>query len=79
MGHLLGVSNKHSSLVANVPNLSTGYISPKFHLVFDELFETFIRTKDDESVFNNIDNDLLKLNRYWYAEDEHDYIGKLIY
>ena len=59
--------------------LHTGYISPQFHLVFDDLFETVIRTKDDEGVFNAIFNDLLKLNRDWYAEYENDDNGKLIY
>ena len=49
MGHFLGFSDDHSSLVKNVRNLSTGYISPQFHLVFDDLFETFIRTKDYEN------------------------------
>ena len=47
MGQFLGFSDDHSSLVANVNNLITGYISPQFHLVFDDLFETVICTKDD--------------------------------
>ena len=65
--------------MVNVCNLSTGYISPQLHLVFDDLFETVIITKDDESVFNAICNDLFELNRDWYTKDEHDYNGKLIY
>ena len=54
MDQFLGFSDKHSSLVASVSNFSTGYISPQFHLAFDDLFETFICTKDDDSVFNAI-------------------------
>ena len=54
MGQFLGFSDEHSYLVENVHNLSTGYISPQFHLVFDDLFETAIRTKDDDHVFNKI-------------------------
>ena len=65
--------------MVNVCNLSTGYISPQLHLVFDDLFETVINTKDDESVFNAICNDLFELNRDWYAKDEHDDNGNLIY
>ena len=45
MGQVFGFSGEHSSPVSNVSNLSTEYISPQFHLVFDELFETVIRTK----------------------------------
>ena len=63
-------SDEHSSLVANVRNLSTGYISTQFHLVFDDLFETVICTVDDEVVFDAICNDLFDLNRDWYAGDE---------
>ena len=74
----MGFSEEHSSLVTNVHNLSTGYISPHFHLVFDDLFDTVILTKDDESVFNAIFNYLFQLNRYFYAKDEHDDNGKLI-
>jgi hypothetical protein len=34
LGHFLGYSDKHSSLVANVQHLKTGFISPQFHVVF---------------------------------------------
>ena len=78
MGHFLGFSDDHSSLVKNVRNLSTGYISPQFHLVFDDLFETFICTKDDDNGFNKIYNDLFDSNRDWYAQDEHYDNVKLI-
>ena len=68
MGQFWGFSDEHSSLVENVYNLSTGYISPLFHLVFDDLFETVICTKDYENVFNQNFNDLFGLNRYWYSK-----------
>ena len=48
-------------------------------MVFDDLFDTVILTKDDESVFNAIFNYLFQLNRYFYAKDEHDDNGNLIY
>ena len=63
MGHFLGFYDDHYSLVANVHDLSTGYISPQFHLVFDNLFETVMCTKDDENVFNKCCNDIFDLNR----------------
>ena len=78
MGQFLGCYNEHSSLVKKFRNLSTGYISPQFHLVFDDLLETVIHTKYEESVFNAIGNELFELNRYWYAKDKHDENGKPI-
>ena len=78
-GAILGFSYEHSSLVVIICHLSTGYISPWFHLVFNDLFETVIHTIDDESVFNAICNDIFELNRDWCAKDENDDTGKLIY
>ena len=52
MSQFLGSSDENSSLMANVYHLSNGYISPQFHLVFINLFETVICTRDDEIVFN---------------------------
>ena len=50
MGKFLWFFYEHSSLVENVCHLSTGFISPQFHLVFDDLFETVVCTKDDDNV-----------------------------
>jgi len=79
MGRFLGFSDKHSSLVANVRNLSTGYISLQSHLVFDDLFETVVYLGEDDIVFNAICNNLFDLNRDWYIEDEYDENDKLVY
>ena len=40
MGQFLGFSKEHSSTVALVRNLHTGYVSPQYHVVFDDKFET---------------------------------------
>ena len=56
MGKHLGFSDKHSPLVAIFHYSSTGCISPWFHLVFHDLFEMIICTRDDESDFNSICN-----------------------
>ena len=69
IGKFLGVLDEHYSLVENVCHLSTGYISPQFHLVFDDLFKMFICTRDDENVFNAIYNDIFELNGDWYAKN----------
>ena len=59
MGKFWGFSDKYYSLVTNVRHLSIGYISYWFHLVFNDLFEKFICTIDNECVFNTISNDVL--------------------
>ena len=35
LGNFLGFPDNHYSLVSNVQNLTTGYISPQYHLAFD--------------------------------------------
>ena len=40
MGQFLGFSCEHSSTVALVCNLNTGHVSPQYHVVFDDNFET---------------------------------------
>ena len=60
-------------------SLSTGYISPQYHLVFGDLFETFIIQGDDDSIIASIYNDLLISNMDWYTEESFDGTGKIIY
>ncbi len=65
LGQFLGYLDQHSSLTANVCNLSTGYISPQFHLVFDDKFETIVGTggdTDDADFANEICNRLFETN-----------------
>ena len=47
LGQFLGNSTSHSTTVGLVRNLTTGKISPQFHLVFDDLFETVSTTFQD--------------------------------
>ncbi len=79
MGQLVGFSDEHSSLVANVHHLSTNFISPKFHIVFDDLFETVKRIGVDEPVIESICQDLFQLNRELYAKEELEKAGNIIY
>ncbi len=39
-GQFLGFSDEHSLLVATVCHLTTGFVSPQFHVVFDDHFHT---------------------------------------
>jgi hypothetical protein len=79
LGQFVGFSDEHSSMVANVRHLTTGYISPQFHVIFDDLFETVNRTSVDDQVVESICNGLFQRNRELYAEDELDEVGNLIY
>ena len=44
-GQYLGVSPVHASNIALVRNLTTGYLSPCYHLIFDDWFETVDSTE----------------------------------
>ncbi len=79
LGQFVGFSDEHSSMVANVRNLTTGYISPQFHVVFDDLFETVNCTGVDDRVVESICKGLFQRNRELYAEDKLDEAGKIIY
>ena len=79
LGQFIGFSDEQSTLVTNVRNLRTGYISPQYHLVFDDLFETTVHIGDNEPVIDNICNELFDSIRNWYSEEEFDPDGQLIY
>ncbi len=49
----LGFSNKHANSVPLVLNPQTGYITPQFHIVFNDWFATVPASADDLPNFNN--------------------------
>ncbi len=59
--------------------MTIGYISPQFHVVFDNLFETVNCTGVDDCVVESICNGLFQHNRELYTEDEPDEAGNIIY
>ena len=61
-------------------HLQTENVSPQYHCVFDDLFETvFASAPNKEVLFEAISNLLWENNRELYAEDEFDNGGNLIY
>ena len=46
-GVFLGIFKKHSSMVLQVLHLSTGAISPQYHVVFGDYFQTVSSTEVD--------------------------------
>ena len=45
-GQYMGTSPVHAETIALVRNLKTGYISPQYHVVFDDSFETVYADED---------------------------------
>ena len=54
-GQYLGKSTSHASSVRLIHNLTTGYISPQFHVVYDCKFQTVMGGyKHNDSIATNI-------------------------
>ena len=60
MGQFLGFSDDHSSLVGNVMNLRSGYVSPQFHVVFDDPFQPVFSSGEDDMEVDAICNQLFR-------------------
>ena len=75
----MGFSDVHSSLVANVRHLETGYVSPQYHVVFDDHFHMVLGDGKPNDFTNAVCNLLWNTSRDIYAEDEFDDDGNLIY
>jgi hypothetical protein len=54
LGQFLGYSDEHSSLVANIRHLKTGYVSPQYHNVFDDLFKTVFSSGTDDALVDSL-------------------------
>ncbi len=79
VGQLLGYSDEHLSLVADVRHLSTGYVSPQFHVMFDDLFETVVLNGDNDAINNSICDGLFERNGELYVKDKFNADGMLVY
>ena len=70
MGQFLGFSREHSSLVARVRHLSTNFVSPQYHVVFDDLFTSIMNDKRlEDTVLEDIFGKLFVKCRDYYGED----------
>ena len=79
LGQFLGYSDEHSSLVANIRHLKTGYISPQYHVVFDDLFETVFSSGANDALVDSICENLYGTSCEVYATDEYDANDNLVY
>ena len=60
-------------------HLSTGYISPQFQLVFNDLFKTFVLQGDYDSKIEVICSDLSNINQCFCAKEQFEDSVNLIY
>ena len=65
--------------MANVRNIRTSYVSPQFHVIFDDLFQTIFSLDDNDMIVDAICNQLFESNWDIYAEDEFSVDEELIY
>ena len=79
LGQFLGYSDEHSSLVANIRHLKTGYISPQYHVVFDDLFQTVFAAGPNSELIDSICEELFNTSSEVYATDEYDAEDNLVY
>ena len=69
-GQYVGVSSLHASTVGLVKNFRTGNLSPQFHVVYDDFFETVVSTPEEEPA---IWQELLVFNRFQSDYDPEEY------
>ena len=79
MGQYLGFSRQHSSLVGMVRNLHTGFVSPQYHLVFDDNYDTIYHESKSDEEIDDICQELFDNNRECYVADEYDDDDLLVY
>ena len=75
---VLGILDEHSSCVANVGHLGTGYVSPQYHVLFDDLFETVFSSGVDNALIDSICKNLHGTSCTIYDSDEHDAHNNLV-
>ena len=78
LGVYLGVSPTHSSTVGRILHPETGHISPQYHVVYDELFQTVPGSLDDGLFDSNLWNSLLALGGLEQTLDPTDTAGNKV-
>jgi hypothetical protein len=79
LGQFLGYLDEHSSLVANIRHLKTGFVSPQYHVVFDDCLETVFSSGADDVLVDSICENLYGTSCEIYATDEYDANDNLVY
>jgi hypothetical protein len=74
-GQFLGFSKAHSTTVGLIRHLSTGYITPQYHVLYDELFTTVKSTQDSHTL--DLTGWVDGLTRDHYLDDLEERDGKI--
>ena len=77
LGMFMGFSHVHSSLVPLVLNVTTGKISPQYHVVSDDKFTT-VNSLPSEGSLEKQQARIFKLKREFYLDFEFDEKGNLV-
>jgi hypothetical protein len=72
VGQFLRFSRSHSSTVALVRNLHTGHVSPQYHFVFDNNFETVFSDSKSSEELDKFCAELFVNSWELFVEDEYD-------
>ena len=77
LGMFMGFSHAHSSLVALVLNVTTGKISPQYHVVFDDKFATVNSLPTEDSISDEWAK-IFKLEREFYLDVTYGADGNIV-
>ena len=73
LGMFVGFSHEHSSLAPLVLNLQTGHISPQYHVIFDDKFETVPSLHTNASDIDNIYAELFCTSSEYYLDPDESW------
>jgi hypothetical protein len=80
LAQFVGFSPKHSTLAANVRHLQTNHVSPQFHLIHDDNFETILNdTPLDHPLSDKCLLDILETSCEVYSDIERSEDGAIFY
>ena len=80
LAQFVGFSPEHSTLVANVRHLQTNYVSPQFHLIHDDNFETILNdTPLDHPLSDERLLDMFETSCEVYSNIERAEDGAIVY
>jgi hypothetical protein len=79
LGQFLGYSDEHSSLIANIGHLKTSFVSPQYHVVFDDFFKTVFSSGADDVLVDSICKNLHGSSCKIYATNEYDAHNSFVY
>ena len=66
-------------MIANVCHLRAGHVSPQYHCVYDDLFQTMFGAEESNEVKDTILELLWDRGKESYGEEEYDEDGLLVY